>query len=439
MVPETQYARSGDVSIAYQVIGNGPIDLVLTPGAISHLEMMWENPSYDRFVQRLASFARVMTFDKRGTGMSDRVTEAATLEQRTDDIRAVMDAAGSEHAALLGVSDGGPMSVLFAATYPARTSALILYGAVAYRERRRTPTELQSEAERVRREWGSEALVRRIVNTVAPSMGTDEQFIKWFGKMIRLGASPSAWIALTRMNQENDIQAILPSIQVPSLILHRVNDGDVKIEQGRLLAQQIPGAKMVELAGRDHLTFVGDQDALIDEVEEFLTGIRPAPEPDRVLATLMFTDIVGSTQRAAESGDRRWKELLASHHAGVRRELNRFRGHEVDTTGDGFLATFDGPARAIRCALAACNALHELGIEIRVGLHTGEIEQMGDNIGGLAVHIGARVMALAGPGEVLVSSTVKDLVAGSGIQFSKRGAHVLKGVPGEWQLYGVER
>lgn len=438
MMPETKYALSGDVSIAYQVIGNGPIDLILSPGASSHLEVAWEQPLYARFVERLTSFARVILFDKRGTGLSDRVTEAATLEQRTDDIRAVMDAAGSAHAALLGVSEGGAMSMLFAATYPERTTALILYGTYATPRAQSAPAELQHNDEMVRREWGGAAYVRRVLETVAPSMAADEEFNKWYAKLQRLGASPGAWLALNAMNREIDVRAVLSSIQAPTLVLHRINDVLVKIERGRFLAQQIPSAKMVELAGRDHLAYVGDQDTLIDEVEEFLTGVRDPMERNRVLATVLFTDIVASTERALELGDRKWRELLNEHNALVGKQLARFRGREIKSTGDGMLATFDGTARAIRCALATCEAVRQLGVEIRVGLHTAEIELMDHDIGGIAVHIGARIMALAGPSQVLVSSTVRDLVAGSGIRFEDRGLHVLKGVPGEWRLYAAE-
>jgi class 3 adenylate cyclase/pimeloyl-ACP methyl ester carboxylesterase len=439
--PETQYAKSGDVHIAYQVLGEGPLDLVFVPGAVSHLELAWEEPLFTHFLQRLASFSRLICLDKRGTGMSDRVAGIATLEQRMDDVRAVMDAAGSTRAALFGVSEGGPMSVLFAATYPERVSALILYGALVKGVRSPdfpwAPTLEQRERslEGIEQRWG------RVSNLGirAPSVADDERFVQWWLGYQRLAASPGAVVALRRMNAEIDVRHVLPAIGVPTLVLHRAEDRDIPVEVGRYLAEHIPGAKYVELPGVDHFPFVGDADALLDEIEEFLTGVRPVAEPDRVLATVLFTDIVRSTERAAELGDRRWRDLLESHYAVVRRELGRFRGREVKTAGDGFLATFDGPARAIRCACAITDSVRPLGLQIRAGLHTGECELMGDDVGGIAVHIGARVAAGAEPGEVLVSSTVKDLVAGSGIRFVDRGAHTLKGVPGEWRLFGVVR
>jgi len=437
MPPETKYARSGDVSIAYQVIGKGSLDVVLAPGSITHLEVMWEEPTWVRFVERLASFSRLMLFDKRGTGLSDRVTEAATLEERMDDLRAVMDAAGSERAAVIGVSEGGPMSALFAATYPERTTALVLYGTFAYDSEPFTPEQFQDYVELIRRKWGSEAYARQAMPRYAESVANDERFIRWWARLSRLGASPGSRIALSRMNAEIDVRHVLPSIRVPTLVLHRRSDQVIPLQDGRYLAEHIPGAKFVELPGQDHIPWVGDVDLLLDEIEEFLTGVRHGPEPDRVLATVFFTDIVGSTEKVVELGDRRWRELLEGHQAIVRGELARFRGREMDTAGDGFFATFDGPARAIRCACAIGDRVDELGIQVRAGLHTGECELMGDKVGGIAVHIGARVLSKAGAGEVLVSSTVKDLVAGSGIRFAERGVHALKGVPGEWRLYAV--
>jgi pimeloyl-ACP methyl ester carboxylesterase len=441
MLPETRYAKSGDVSIAYQVLGDGPLDLVLVPGAISHLEVWWEEPSMARFLHRLASFSRLIMFDKRGTGLSDRVSadKVPTLEQRMDDVRAVMDAMGSERAALMGISEGGPMSVLFAATYPERTSALVLYGSIGMS---RSAPELRPTAEQVEailapivRSWGQGMGVARY----APTRANDEQFRQWWARIERLGASPGAFIALARMNLEIDVTHVLPAVRVPTLILHRTEEGAVAVEEARFIAERIPGAKYVELPGIDHAPWVGDADSILDEVQEFLTGVRPAPEPDRVLATVLFTDIVGSTQRAAELGDRRWRDVLDSYYALSRRELDRFRGRAIKTTGDGFLATFDGPARGIRCACAVSGEAGKLGIAIRAGLHTGECEMIGTDMGGIAVHIGARVSAEAAAGEVLVSSTVKDLVAGSGIGFEDRGSHALKGVPEEWRLFAVER
>ena len=439
MRPVTRYAKSGDVHIAYQVTGKGPLDLVYVPGFVSHLEADWDSPLRARFIERLGSFCRLIRFDKRGTGLSDRVA-IPTLEQRMDDVRAVMDAAGSERAALFGVSEGGPMSLLFAATYPARTTALVIYGSYARRlwapdhPYGRTQAEWDEFVRRLEREWGGAVAV----DLWAPSMVHDERFREGWAAFLRLAASPGAAAAVMRMNGEIDVRHVLPAIQVPTLILHRTGDRVTLIEQARVMAQRISGAKLVELPGADHVPTVGDSDALVDEIEEFLTGVRHGPEPDRVLATVLFTDIVAATETAARVGDRRWRELLAQHHALVRRELGRFRGREIDTTGDGFLATFDGPARAIRCAGAITDEVPALGLEVRAGLHTGEVERLDDKVSGLAVHIGARVAAAAGPGEVLVSSTVKDLVAGSGLRFQDRGLRPLKGVPGEWHLFALE-
>ena len=440
MPPETKYAKSGDIHIAYQVIGNGPIDLVFVAGFVSHLEFGWEEPSYTHFFSRLASFSRLIRYDKRGTGLSDRTGELPTLEQRMDDVRAVMDAVGSEKAALFGISEGGSMSILFAATYPTRVTALVLYGAFARRlwapdyPWGQTREDRERYLEQTERDWG------RVVehSTIIPGTSARDQHLRqWFANYQRLSASPGAAIALLRMNSDIDVRPVLPSIHVPTLILHRVDDQDVNVGNGQYMAKQIPGAKYVELPGQDHMPNAGDTDSILNEVEEFLTGTPHAPEPDRVLATVLFTDIVKSTERAAEMGDARWRGLLDNHHTVLRREIARFRGREVKTTGDGFLATFDGPARAIRCACAASDAVRELGIELRAGLHTGEIELMGEDVGGIAIHIAARVMATASASEIVVSSTVKDLVAGSGIRFSDRGTHALKGVPDEWHLFAV--
>jgi len=440
-IPETKYTHNGDVTLAYQVLGNGPLDLVLVPGFVSHLEQGWEEPSYARFLQRLASFSRLVLFDKRGTGLSDRIAGIPTLEQRMDDVRAVMETVGCQRAALLGVSEGGSMTALFSATYPERTSALILYGSVV-----RTawapdypwgvkPAETERKNEKWRQEWGGPLGLEEF----APSVARDERFRQWWAKYLRLGASPSAIITNSRMNMEIDIRNILPTIHVPTLVLHRSGDQSTDIEEGRYLAGHIPGAKLVELEGADHLWWVGDSDSIIDEIQEFLTGERQTVEPDRVLATVLFTDIVGSTEHAHKLGDRKWHDLLDQHNALVRRELTHFRGLEIDTAGDGFLATFDGPARAIQCAVAISDAVQRLGIQVRAGLHIGECELMDGKVGGIAVHIGARVMALSSANEVLVSSTVRDLVAGSGIKFEDRGLHPLKGVSDEWRLYAVNR
>jgi class 3 adenylate cyclase len=402
---------------------------------------MWQDPSLAHFLERLTSFSRLILIDKRGTGLSDPVSldRLPTLEQRVDDVRAVMDAVGSDRAALLGISEGGPMNILFAATYPERTAALVLYGSFARLMRDEDypfglpPDAIERTWPSIAEDWGRAAALELL----APSRAQDDQLRAWWARYQRLSASPGAAVGLLRMAAGIDVRPILPVIRVPTLVLHR-RERFVLPANGRYLAEHIPGARFVELPGDDHLYFVGENDALADEIEEFLTGARPLPEPDRVLATVLFTDIVASTERAAALGDRRWRQLLASHNALVRRELVRFRGREVKTVGDGFLATFDGPARAIRCACAIRDGVRALGLEIRAGLHTGECELMGDDVGGIAVHISARVVGSAAAGEVLVSSTVKDLVAGSGLRFVARGTHHLHGVPGEWRLFAVE-
>ena len=437
--PPVRYARSGDLHIAYQVVGEGRLDLVYVPGWISHLEYSWQDPSYARFLQRLASFSRLIMFDKRGTGMSDRDAGLPTLEERMDDVRAVMEAVGCERAAILGASEGGNMSVLFAATHPERTVALVTIGIFAKRIWSEdypwapTPEQRQAWYDYLEREWGGPAELE----TLAPSKAGDQRFGEWWATYLRLGASPRAAQTLARTNTEIDVRQVLPTVRVPTLVLHRTGDRDVSVEEARYIAGRIPGARLVELPGEDHLVFAGDQDGLLDEVEEFLTGVRPVHETDRILATVLFTDIAGSTERAVSLGDRRWKELLEDFYAAVRRELDRLRGREVDTAGDGFLATFDGPARGIRCAQAIRATAAGLDLGVRSGLHTGEVEMSGASVRGIAVHIGARVASLAEVGEVLVTRTVRDLVAGSGIVFEDRGAHPLKGVPDEWQIYAA--
>jgi class 3 adenylate cyclase len=439
MIPETKYARSGETSIAYQVVGSGALDLIYVMGWVSNVEYTWEEPSVSRFLMRLASFSRLILFDKRGTGLSDKVSQLPTLEQRMDDVRSVMDAVGSKRAALLGISEGGPMCALFAATYPERTSALIMYGSYAKRiwapdyPWAPTPEERQIFFDKVKEGWGG------IVDleTLAPGVFHDERFRQWWATYLRRGASPADALALAKMNTDIDIRDILPAIHVPTLVLHRKGDLDVNMEGSRYMANQIPGAKFIELTGNDHLPWVGDQDKILNEVEIFLTGELKQSDNERILATVLFTDIVGSTKIASELGDKQWRDQLQRHQNSIRKELGRFRGREIATTGDGFLALFDGPARAIRCAQAIMNEVRSLGIEIRAGIHTGECELMEKNVGGIAVHLGARVMAQAGPGEVFVSGTVRDLVAGSGIQFVNRGKHILKGIPGEWELYSV--
>jgi pimeloyl-ACP methyl ester carboxylesterase len=437
--PETRYADSGGVNIAYQVLGDGPRDLVFVMGWVSNIEVIWEEPMLARFLTRLASFSRLILFDKRGTGLSDRVTDMPSLEVRMDDVRVVMDAVGSERAALFGVSEGGPMSALFSATYPSRVSALVMHG--GFPRRIRTPdfpwgpTEQERRAwiEQMRREWGGTfGLAAR-----APSMVGDERFSRWWGRLLRMGASPAAVMALVAMNDEIDIRHILPAIRVPTLLLHSMRDATIPIGASRYMAERIPGARLVELPSADHLPWLSDAEAVLGEIEEFVTGARRGVELDRVLATVLFTDIVGATEKATVLGDRRWRDLLDGHNLVVRRELARFRGREIKTAGDGFFAAFDGPARGVRCACAVSQEMQSLGLEVRAGLHTGECEIMGDDMGGIAVHIGARIAALAAPGEVLVSSTVKDLVAGSGLSFRDHGVALLKGVPGEWRLFSV--
>ena len=440
-MPETRYAKSGGINIAYQVVGEGPFDLVYVPGWVSNVESAWEEPSYESFLRRLARFSRLILFDKRGTGLSDPVAalQLPTLEERMDDVRAVMDAAGSERAALFGFSEGGNMSVLFAATYPERTVALVTFGIFAKRVRTPdypwapTPEQRQREIELVEREWGREM----DVDLLAPSAAADPAFKRRLLSYFRRSASPAAAAALLRMNTDIDIRSVLPAIHVPTLVLHRTGDLEASVEEGRWIADRIPGVKFVELAGSDHLPWVGDQEAVLDEIEEFLTGVRPIPQADRVLATVLFTDIVNSTESAARLGDRRWRELLEQHHSAVRGQLARWRGHEVDTAGDGFLATFDGPARAIRCGLSVATDARTIGLDVRAGVHTGECELLDHKVAGIAVHTGARVAALADGGEVLVSQTVKDLVSGSGLEFRERGEHEFKGVPGRWRVYAA--
>jgi pimeloyl-ACP methyl ester carboxylesterase len=429
-----RYARSGGVYIAYRTFGDGPRDIVLVPGSVSHVELYWELPTNAYILKRLASFARVIVFDKRGQGLSDRVAEL-TLEERITDVRAVMDAAGSERATIYGWSEGGSMSLMFAATYPERTTSVVLYG--SYPSVKATREAYAEFLDTLEKHWGEGVLVA----LTAPSRREDEAFVQWFGRLERAVASPGGIVALMRANYEIDVRHLLPSIHVPTLILHREGDSLVPVGAGRHLAKHIPGAKYVELPGVDHLLQALDQellDVLLDEIEEFITGTRRRPEPDRVLATVMFVDIVGSTQRAAELGDRRWLALLQSYHAVVQGEVSAFRGREVNTAGDGLVAAFDGPARAVRCARSVRDRVRPLGVDVRIGLHTGECELLGDRLGGIALHIGARVASAAGAGEVLVSSTVRELVAGSGLRFADRGMHDLKGVPGEWHLFAAE-
>jgi pimeloyl-ACP methyl ester carboxylesterase len=440
-LPETRYVKSGPYNIAYQVVGEGELDLLWIHGFVSNVELAWEEPRLASFLSRLASFSRLITFDKRGTGMSDRVPrdELPTLEERMEDVVAVLDAAGSERAALFSHSEGGPLAALFAATHPERTVALVTAGIFAKRvwspdyPWAPKPEARAKEIEELERNWGTDADVEHL----APSAARDEAFRDRLAAYFRRSASPGAAAALIRMNTGIDVCDVLPTISVPSLVLHRTGDLDASVEEGRWIAERIPGAEFVELPGDDHLPWAGDQDQLLDEVERFLTGRRPPAVPDRVLATVLVTDIVGSTERAAELGDRRWRELLEQHYALVRGQLSELGGEEVDTAGDGFLATFEGPGRAIRAAMEIAERTGTLGIPIRAGVHTGECERIGGKIGGIAVHIAARIGAAARPGEVLVSRTVKDLIAGSGIVLEDRGAQSLKGVPDEWHLFAV--
>lgn len=437
MTPETRYARSGEVHIAYQVVGEGSIDLVYVPSWISQVEHYWEEPTVARYFERLASFSRLIMFDRRGSGLSDHLPRVPTLEEQMDDVVAVMDAVGSERAAIFAWLEGGAMAALFAATHPERTTALVLYEAMARMSWAPDYDWALRREEReagLRRPWGDGSRILAL----APGAAGNQRLVQWFARLERLAASPGTAAKLVMMNADVDVRAILPSISVPTLVLRRARGTFVDARHARYLADNIPDAQYLELPGDQVFSFGPESDALVDEIEEFLTGARHAPDAERILATVMFCDVVDSTRAAAELGDRGWRDLLASVEAVVRPELRRFRGRAVKAMGDGFLATFDGPARAIRCAIAIREVMRsQFGLEIRVGLHTGEIELIGDDVAGIAVHIGARVGATAGPGEVLVSGTVKDLVVGSGISFEDRGRRELRGVPGEWSLWAV--
>ncbi|HEX5712264.1 MAG TPA: adenylate/guanylate cyclase domain-containing protein [Solirubrobacterales bacterium] len=440
MEVETHYADSGGVSIAYQVHGEGPRDLVLVPGFVSHVELLAEEPLTARFLRRLTAFSRLLIFDKRGQGLSDRPGRPPTLEESMDDLRAVIEAAGFERPALFCVSEGGPMSALYAATYPSDVSALVLFGTFARMVKAPdfspgiADAALDRWAKLTQRDWGGPVGLKMW----APSKLGDSEFERWWARLLRQGTSPAGAVALMNLYREMDVRAILPTIDVPTLVLHRADDRMVAVEQGRYLAETIPGARYVELPGEDHIPFAGDLGELLDEVEEFLVGSRGSTDSERALATILFTDIVGSTEKAAELGDSDWRQLLERHDAAVRRQLSLYRGREVKTMGDGFLATFDGPARAIRCASALREEVASLGIEVRAGIHTGEVELIGEDVGGMAVNIGARIGSLADPGEVLVSSTVRELVVGSGLEFEERGVEKLKGAPGEWRLFAID-
>ena len=441
MLPKTKYARSGDVRIAYQITGDGPFDVVWAPGTMSHLDLDWEIPQRALFFERFSKFCRLIRFDKRGTGLSDRPVHMATLEERTDDIRAVMDDAGIESANIFGVSEGGSMACLFAATYPQRIKSLLIWGAQArwiacedhpWAQTREEHNEMLAMIEDG---WPSFEYI------TGPGAGVgkdaDPAFIESLSRYMRAAANPSAVYAYEQMNGQIDTRPILPSIQAPTLVMNRTGDPCANVEAARDMASRIPGAKFNEYPGNSHSMMLDDMETVLSDIQEFITGERPIDSSDRILATVLFLDIASSTERAAELGDTPWRNLLNSYYAIVRKELARFRGKETNTTGDGFLATFDGPARAVRCALSIALAVRQLGIEVRAGVHTGECELMGDNVGGIAVHTGARIMAKAEPGGVVVSRTVKDLVAGSGIDFQDAGLHELKGIPGEWRLFSV--
>ncbi len=422
------------------MFGEGDLDLVLVNGYISHVELVWEAPPIVAFMQALASFARVITFDRRGSGLSDPVAVAPTLEERMDDVRAVMDAAGSERAALVGISEGVPMSILFAAAHPERVQSLVLWGGMArstwaedYPFANEAEALLQSGTEFVLPHWGEGT----VIEVAAPSMADDPDTRAFLGRMERATASPGMLLSLAQMFLDLDVRDVVPQVQVPALVMHRRHDRLVNVRNGRWLADHLPDARLIELPGDDHGPWFEGVDRTLDELKRFLTGVGYQPEIDRVLATVLFTDIVDSTRKAAELGDQRWRALLIAHGTAVAAAVQRSGGRQVKSTGDGFLITFDGPARGIRCARAIIESAAGLGIEVRAGLHTGECEVMGDDVGGIAVHIAARVSSLAGPGEVLVSRTVRDLVAGSQIEFAERGTHELKGVPDEWDLYAA--
>jgi class 3 adenylate cyclase len=435
-VTDVRFARSGDVHVAYRVVGEGPVDLVYAQGNITHLEVYSELPAFRRYCERLAEFTRLILFDKRGMGMSDRVPAATTLEERMDDVRAVMDAVGSERAAVMGESEGGPLAILFAAAHPERTAALILQGAEV-RERadedwpwgENTAEEFESAMASLPEKWGKGLGI----DAIAPSVAGQHWAHAWWGRVQVHSSTPGAAEAFGRMAFDIDVRHVAPAINVPTLVVHATGDKVCHVENARFLCRTIPRARYVELPGEDHVPWFAPDDTLA-EIREFLTGQREAATPDRVLATVLFTDLSGSTARASELGDRRWRDLLEQHHAAVRRELDRFGGREIDTAGDGFFATFDGPARAIRCARSIVEAVRPLGLEVRAGLHTGEVELLDGKVAGIAVNIGARIAARAAAGEVLVSGTVRDLVAGSGIAFGDRGVAELKGIPGEWRL-----
>ncbi len=444
--PEVRYAKSGSVHVAYQVFGDGPVNLVVTPGSITHLDYYWDEPGMRRFLERLGKFARVATFDKRGTGLSDRLTGAPTFEERMDDIRAVMDAAHFDNSVLVGVSDGVPMSILFAASYPSRTRGLVLYGGEAKGSWspdypwENTREQWEEAIERIERTWGTRESDGRVVSFMAPSRIGDEKFTRWLGEMRRMGGSPGTSIALARSEMNMDVRSILPTIHVPTIVIHLTGDKACDIGEGRYLANHIPGARIVELPGVDHMFFVDTEltHRILEEIQKFALEVEPAAHQDRMLTTALFTDIVDSTKKAAELGDTRWQKVLEKHESMVRNEISRFSGRVVKNTGDGFLATFDGPTRAIRCAWTVTKSAGQIGIDVRAGVHTGECVVGPADMSGIAIHIASRVLDEASPGEVMVSGTVKDLVYGSGISFKDRGEHQLRGIEEKRRLFSVE-
>lgn len=435
ILPATRYAISDDVSIAYQVMGEGPVDIVLVPGVVSHVEFLHELPGYTAFLRRLSHFARVIAFDKRGQGLSDRMSGAPSLEQRMDDVRAVMDDAGSQQAVLLGFSEGCPMSALFAATYPERVSHLVLIGGFACAADRVAQNIWDTNLPRIIKNWGSGELLKVALGSQAAGEG----LLARVAKLERLSSSPGAFKEIMVLNRQIDVRPILPTVRVPTLVLHRATDAQMPVRLGRDLASQIPGAKYIEYPDGDHAFWTGDVETTLGDIEEFVTGHRetPSAELERVLATVLFTDIVDSTRRAVASGDHTWRQLLDRHDELAKQTIEKHRGVLVKSTGDGILATFDGPGRAVRCALTFGAASQQIGLPVRAGLHTGEIEIRGNDIGGVAVHAAARVMAQSQPSEVLVSRVITDLVAGAGLKFAERGTHELKGLPGRWDLFAA--